>query len=157
MFFNLEITQKNQGFTLIELIVSMAVTLLIASGTYAAFIQFNRQQRVNASYEDVRNSLTEARSNTLSQVIDKCNTSQTLIGHRIQFSGSTYTLMEECTGSLPIPVKIKNIPSDVILTATPSTFRFLVGTGESPTPGSISLSSGNIIRTITVNDNGTIE
>lgn len=157
---------KNKGFTLIEILIVMVVILIISSASYVAFIRFNKQQRINSSYEEVRNTFNEARASALSQTINKCRQSYTLVGHRIDFTSTTYTLLEICDLAgvqTTYITKSKTLPSEVTLTANPPSFLFLVLTGEfsnsvSPgSPGTIQLTNGTDTKTITVHPIGRIE
>lgn len=158
---------KNKGFTLIEILIVIVVILIVSSASYIAFIKFNNYQRLNASYEDLRNTLSEARASALSQSINSCRSTYTLVGHRVDIAASGYTLYEVCQLGVNTPIayvkKSKTISSGITLTANPSSFLFLVLTGEfsnSVSPGSqgtVTLTNASDTKTITVHPIGRIE
>lgn len=157
---------QDKGFTLIEILIVMVIILIISSASYVAFIRFNKQQRINTSYEDLRNTFNEAKASALSQTINKCRQSYTLVGHRIDFTSTSYTLLEVCDLSgtkTSYTTKSKTLPSEITLTANPPSFLFLVLTGEfsnSVNPGlagTVQLTNGTDIKTITVQPIGRIE
>lgn len=72
------------GFTLIEIILSIAVLAIIAGSSYAALIQFSRSQGLNSEYLKLKNNLNVAKSNASSQIIN-CGVNQTLFGYRVSW------------------------------------------------------------------------
>ncbi len=123
------------GFTLIEILLGMAIILIIASGSYVGFTRFSRQQNLNIARDTLLNSLNEARSNAASQVIrtSVCkNSSQTLIGHQLNFHTTFYDLEEVCqNGSTTSTPLIKRIllSSGITFNPNPAPIRFLILTG----------------------------
>lgn len=154
---------RNKGFTLIEILIVMVVILVISNASYIAFIRFNKQQRLNTTYENIRNTLQEARSSALSQSIDSCPSTHTLVGHRVDFTATSYTLREICQLGVTTTTYVKksdSVPSEVTLTADPANFLFLVLTGEfsnSDSEGTVQLTNGTDTKTITVQPIGRIE
>ncbi len=170
------IRNKGAGFTLIEILVVMAIIVILASGSYVGFIRFNKQQNLNITRDTLLNTLNEARSNALSQVISTTNapdgckqagTSRTLDGHQVSIntSGSPhyYLLQEVCSGggnTFTPTVKRIDLPSGVVFTSVPSSpVRFLIFTGGVNSSATIIIRSGGAggpTRTVTVNTTGVI-
>ncbi|MBI2621563.1 MAG: prepilin-type N-terminal cleavage/methylation domain-containing protein [Candidatus Levybacteria bacterium] len=142
--------QKNKaiGFTLIEVLLGMAIILIIASGSYVGFVKFGRQQNLNISRDNLVNTLTEARSNAMSQVItttqspNGCKqpgTFRTLEGQRVSFDRTTdpnsYLIQEVCrdaSGPYAPIVKRISLPLGTEFLSTPPLgyIEFKVRTGE---------------------------
>lgn len=59
-------TQKNKGFSLIEILVAVAVLVAVAALTAAVFSSFYRVQTLNSAIEQAISLIKEARSKTLS-------------------------------------------------------------------------------------------
>lgn len=126
---------RNKGFTLIEILLVMSIILLISAGSFVGFTSFNRQQTLSSTWDTLRNSFNEARSNAASQVIRTsiCNASvQTLVGHQLNFHTTFYDLEEVCqNGSTTSTPLIKRIflPSGITFNPNPAPIRFVVLTG----------------------------
>lgn len=160
---------KNTGFTLIEIILSLAVILIISGASYVAFGNFNKQQVFNSSYENLKNTINEAKSDALSQVISKCTGLQTLVGYQIAIDSSSdpksYSLQEVCqVSSTEVEVvnnlKTTSLPPDTTITSdfsSSSPLRFLVLTGKVSMAGTITLSNGSQTRTININSQGVMQ
>lgn len=159
-----------KGFTLIEILVAMAITVILASGTYVGFSRFNRQQNLNIARDTLYNNLSEARSNAMSQVITRCTIDQTLEGYQISFNASStphsYTTQEVCrnlsSGNLAPPQNVKTVilPPNVIfgsLSGTPVMFSVLSGSVASLATITLRfVGAGGPTRTVTVNNSGVI-
>lgn len=59
-----------KAFTLIELMVTIALLAVTVSGTLASFLTYNRRQAVVAASEKLRQTLLEARANAVAGKID---------------------------------------------------------------------------------------
>ncbi len=158
--------KNNTGFTLVEILITMAVIFVASFGSFIAFNQFNNFQNLNNSHENFKNALNRTRSNTLSQVINKCNTSQIFVGHQIRLNTLTnpdsYTLEEVCQnagGSEPSYILQRfTLPSGISFTSAPANpILFLVLTGNVRNPATITLTNGTQTKSVTVNASGVIE
>lgn len=155
---------KNKGFTLIEILVAMAVFMLISASTYAGFSQFKTQQALNVAYEALRNTLHETKSYAQSQVVKttQCKASgMVLVGHEIEKVNGTsyYSIYEVCDiDSIPpfTRGKLKDVQFSPEITITTFTMRFNVITGNVVNPGTITVTQGSRNKSITVDGNGII-
>jgi prepilin-type N-terminal cleavage/methylation domain-containing protein len=86
------------GFTLIEMLVVFAIIFIIASISFAGYNRFNKQQQINIEYENLKNTLAEAKSNSISQVITlNCTgVGKAFLGYRVSFTSTTYQIYEVC-------------------------------------------------------------
>jgi prepilin-type N-terminal cleavage/methylation domain-containing protein len=119
-------SMKRNGFTLIEIIVSVTLLLLLSGLFVANYTGFNNPQTVSQSVSDVIMNLQAARTKAVSGVKPAlCVTLDTLVGYRVDFTatGSTYTVQARClvsgseqgvgeimTYTLPSGVKFSPIP-----------------------------------------------
>ena len=108
MTIRVAVLQRRQGFTLIELIVTMSIVILmITAGVSLANTNISRN-RIAVTAEEVQETLRRARNNAKAGVIDcsvcACNPSavQTLNGWEVSFAASSYTIRGLC-GVSPTP------------------------------------------------------
>lgn len=157
---------RNKGFTLIEILVGMAIILIVATGSYVGFLSFNRAQSLNIAKDTLRNTLNEARSSALSQVILKCNSSQVLVGHQVRFYTSYYDIEEVCQNvSSPYAItwsqtKRVTLSPDITFNPNPAVpilfLRLTGGTGELINRDVTLRNKGGQTRIVTVNPAGVI-
>lgn len=160
---------RNRGFTLIEILIVIAIIVILATGSYSGLSRFNRTQNLNIARDTLYNNLNEARSFAMSQVVRGCTIDQTLEGYQISFNTSapqSYTTSEVCrnatTGNLAPPYSIKTVklPPNVTfgtLSGTPVMFRVLSGSVTTAATIIIRVGgSGGPTRTVTVNNSGVI-
>lgn len=158
-----------KGFTLIEILVSMAIILLLSVGSLVGFSQFSKRQSLNITSDTLRNSLNEAKAKSQAQVVvtTQCKQSgRILVGYQIRFNTATdpdsYTLEEVCTSgaaTLNPVVKTVSLSKDVEFNSPPATpLRFLIypGTINSATAITINLRSGTRNHAIEVDPAGII-
>ncbi len=62
------------GFTLIEMVVTLAVSILLIGGGVTAFLRFNERQSVTNSAREFANVLKIAESKTQAGILGACNT-----------------------------------------------------------------------------------
>lgn len=158
-----------KGFTLIEILISMAVILLLSVGSLVGFSQFSKRQSLNISSDALRNSLSEAKAKSQAQVVvtTQCRQSgRILVGYQVRFNTATepdsYTLEEVCTSGaaeLFAVVKTVSLSKNVTFSSPPATpLRFLLhpGTINSASPVNINLTSGSRTHIIQVDPAGII-
>ena len=159
---------KEKGFTLIEILVVMAIISLVSVGSYVGFVQFNKQQSLTSVWDTLRNNLNEAKSKAASQVIvtSICNNgSQTLVGQQVRFYAPAgaphyYNLEEVCNPGGVAIVRTVYLPSNVTFTTIPpptSPLRFLIITGVVSNPTTITISNGSQARSIIIDRTGIIK
>ncbi len=158
------------GFTLIELLLVIAIIGLFASASFIVFNKFSAQQGINVAYDEVRNTLAEAKSNALSQVVIACQSTppaqpRILIGYEVVFSPATddYSIYEICKignaspARLPSPIKTIPLPSGIDFVGTPSPIRFLSGSGGVQSAGFVRLTNTTREKRIDVTSGGLIQ
>jgi type II secretory pathway pseudopilin PulG len=156
----------HSGFTLIEILLVVSLSVTISLVSIIGFTQFNSLQQVNNAASEVTSLLQQAKSHTISQVkpqsVAACNTNS-LGGYEVRLCGlpgstcagtGTYNLYVICGGSNL--VKTATLPSGVAFvngSTTAFTFRILNG---SVTPGTIQITGSGKTRTIQVSPIGSI-
>lgn len=104
---SLQIYKSHKGFTLVEILIVIALMALIATFGYYSYTQFNNGQALASSYNDLSGFLREAKSDTLSQAKPSSCTadavSRTLVGFRIIVKNASipnyYVLESICANS----------------------------------------------------------
>lgn len=137
--------KRNTGFTLIEVLISIAIIGIITSTTVVTFNKFTSRQNLNIAYDDMRNALSEAKSNSASQVIINCT--ESLLGYQLVFNAAnrTYSINEICSQPLADPVvKTYRLPTGINFNnnVSPPSIMFDTLTGNATT-GTITLTNGN--------------
>jgi prepilin-type N-terminal cleavage/methylation domain-containing protein len=123
------------GFTLIEILIVIAVIGIISSGSFVVLTKFSKQQGINIAHENLKNTLNEAKSSAQSNVVSKC-TAGILVGYQVEFnnldSTAPYNLKEICLESgVEKTYTIKAIAhAGVNIVSTPTKITFLVLSGD---------------------------
>lgn len=136
------------GFTLIEILVAIAIIALVSLVGYTSYRDFARRQTLENAYNQLRVELNLARQLALSgekpQTCIARNVS--LVGYSVSLGGSTISVSAVCesSSSLP-PSRTFNLPAGI--TVSGGQFTFLVlGRGTDP--------SGNLTITLTQGSSG---
>lgn len=166
------IKKRNLGFTLIEIILAITIVALISGVTFVGFLQFGKVQSLNTALDLLQNNLNVVRSNAMAQILTKCTVSQTLGGHRVDFSSPVggihlYTFKEACNGknlvtqadeTQYISYKDISLPSGITFFAAPENIYFVVLSGGiEGSEATVTLqNTGNKKKSVTVNKTGVI-
>lgn len=155
------------GFTLVELLVAIAIIATISAVGVASFVSYGSSQTLNTTTLDVVNMLETARSRALTQVkppVGNCTSIEgdpepPLVGYQVTINNTnkTYTLDVVCGNAINQESRIeKKLPPGNINFTSSITLRFLLqsaGVVKESQGNFVGLSSGQ--ETITVED-GTI-
>lgn len=116
------------GFTLIEILVVLAIGALVFIGGYAGYRDFTRRQILEGSSEETKSNLALARQRALSgEKPSGCT--EDLSGYRVSMTfsdpsgNSSYTISAMCTQS-GISTGTTNLPVGITLSAPQSQFLF---------------------------------
>jgi prepilin-type N-terminal cleavage/methylation domain-containing protein len=153
---------KQKGFTLIELMVVTAITVMFGTMGIAGFNNYRQVQTLQTSGDEVATMLNLAKSRAQSQIKPSACT-DTLNGYRVAITApKTYALKVSCsgttdtTGDTEISEQIKQLPVNTIFSDSPSFF-FPVQKGGVETAGSIAVcGSDGKSKTIAVSSLGGI-
>lgn len=142
--------QKNKGFTLLEVLLSVAIIVLLAGLGTPIYQSFQTRNDLDIAQHTLASSLRRAQ--VLSQSVDGNAPWGVSLrsGEIILFQGSSYTARDTSLDEVfDLPGSIS--PSGV------SEMVYEIFTGEPQATGTMTLTSNaNEIRTITVNEKGTI-
>lgn len=120
------------GFTLLEMILAIAILSTVSSVGYLGLVQFNKSKDLNIATADFVNTLNEAKTDTQTQVnsLTCKDAGNSFIGYQVIQSGSSYSLQLICSNDSPTPMlapavcsgkycittlKTKQIPSSISL------------------------------------------
>lgn len=158
------------GFTLIEIIVTIAIIGIISSIGASSFVSYNQRQTVKRAAEDVASLLLVARSNALSQVkpnIAPCGPGsvQPLNGYKVKFNSpaaNDYSLVAVCGGVETAAISTKKLPGNVSFSSAPLTdsspyFRTLTNVVDNPVTVFISGFNNSQSQQILIKNDGTIQ
>lgn len=148
---------KRIGFSLIELLIVISITLVIFSLGIASFNQFNKRERVRQSALSLKASLRLAQSKALSAEKPKsdCTTYQ---GVQVSFTASSYTLQHVCDpeGAAGEATTSTFTPG-VTFETTPTTFTYLsTNTLDRTTDQTITITDGRSSYILEILQNGVI-
>lgn len=153
----------NSGFTLLELLVVIALIGILTTISASALSRFNRSQSIEIANDNLQTSLSEAKSNALSHVIVNCTDGE-LLGYRIVFISSTplsYTSLQEVCrrGAVDSSVEVKrtNLPSGITFSGSNPSITFKVLSGGADSASSVTITNGTIQKTIEVTTAGVIQ
>lgn len=145
------------GFTIIEILVSIAIIVLLLSVTFESFMSFKKNRIVAGSAERIAVLLSEARSSTLS--------SKGGSQYGVHFSSNSATLYQDSYSSTNPENKIVGIDSPgqieaITLLGGGENVLFNKLTGETSQYGTVTISSTEDqadVRVITISQSGLIE
>lgn len=114
---------KRTGYSIIELIIVVGVTILIASFGIARYNDFNERQAVQQAADTLVSDLRFVQAKALAGEKPRVGTCTTLLGYRVTFDQKNYTMQAICsegpvdgtqvTIDLPGNVNIWPIPTPV--------------------------------------------
>lgn len=164
---------SDRGFTLVELVVVIAILGVLAAMSIAAFNGYNKSQQLTGAVQDIKSILILARSNAQSQVKPSsyCSANQQLNGYQVNIcngggnpackSSADYEMNVECNGTYST-ITTGNFPANggvvVLGTSTSKSFLFAPFTGTVTGNGRIDINApGQSTQSITVQMNGVIQ
>lgn len=148
-----------RGYTLIEVLVGLAIIGLLFTIGYAGYRDFAKRQVLNNAYEELKVNLTLARQLALSgERPSACGGSFLGIEVRLATNGLSYSVHKKCQ-TTAATVKTVNLPSGVIISGT-SPIRFnLLGQGTNlASQTALTLTQNGVAtRSATITPQGTIK
>ena len=157
-----------QGFTLLELVIVMAVIGILASLGVVSFVKYSNSQALSAAASDLANTLNVAKARSLSQV--KPSACNSIDGYEVRICGLlgstcispsvSFELDVKCGGSVVAPsITTKKLPTDINfdVTTTSKSFFFPVLTGGVIGSGTVVLSGYGRTKNVTVSLSGDIQ
>lgn len=139
-----------KGFTLIEITVVVAISIALLVFSIPVVVHFLSYQTLQDTQATLVASLRQAHTNALYQKNDSAFGVRFLSGSYVLFQGASYatrTASYDITTTIPASVTVSGI-TEVVFTKR---------TGIPSTTGTILLQSGNRNRSVTINQQGSIE
>jgi prepilin-type N-terminal cleavage/methylation domain-containing protein len=148
----MKLSLQQYGYTLIELVVVIALLSIVTTGSIIGFVSYNNKQSLSVTTSDMQNMLQTARSYALSQVrpstLSTCAAADQLLGYKVfvcatstscSANGNNYELHIVC-GATHEYITGKKFPQDIAVdtvATSADTYFFKVLTGG------VAMSKGN--------------
>lgn len=148
----------SRGFTLIELIVTMALLAILVSGLLASYNNYNQSERVRTGAQSVKANVRLAQSRALSGVKPASGCTE-LVGYTVSFTVNAYSFQALCSEGAAGPTISLTLPAAVSFSPVPSSFTFGVltrGLLNTENPVTITLTGFSKTYTLSIEPNGTI-
>lgn len=146
--------KKNKGFTIIELLIVVAIISILAAIVIPDFGALKRNQVFKSTVNEVNSLVQKARNNAISSVDSSSYGVHFESGQVVLFKGNTYgapdTTLETITLESSVSISSINFTGGV------AEIVFARGTGIPNVSGEISITSSTDVRTISVNGTGSI-
>ena len=148
---------KSKGYSLVEVLVSLAIVGLLFTFGFASFRDFSRRQHLISVARTIRGELRSIQSKATSgekPTNAECSGTNTLITFNFQVvSLTSYQVVAVCSGG-SVTVKSVTLPSDTTMSSNQNTISFKVlGQGTNVSAGSgaiITLTQVGTANTTTV-------
>lgn len=115
-----------KGFTLIEIVISVGISLLLMSGIILNYNNYNDTQKLKQAALTVKNNFRFYQSKALSGEKPDESCPQ-LLGYQVTFALSTYTFKAQCNPAQPnAPDVVYTLPATITFSSYPSPFMFRV-------------------------------
>jgi len=150
---------KKDGYSLIELLVVMAIIAILAMFGIAAYQQFNKTQTLRQAAMTVKNDLRKAQTRAMASEKPPTSSCTILDGYQVTFTDSSYQVQAKCSPTSPGVPTSYNLPTGISFTSYPTKIVFKVlGQGVDITGSNIICISGfNKLYKITVTTGGEIK
>ena len=142
----------NRGFTLVEMIVVLAIMAVATSSGFVAYFKYRDKQEVARSADTLAESLRLAHRMALGGVKPQICGANSLEGYLVSIVDTDVMVSAKC-GSVITPIKTSTYSPEIV--AVPSSFLFQVLSGATSSV-SISLNKGEYAAQILVNESGTV-
>ncbi len=151
----MESSSQSHGFTLIEIVVSVAILALLSGLFIANYNGFSNSQTVQQTASDVIANLQSARTMASSGLKPAgCNT---LVGYIVNFSNSSYTVQASCQSGLVGGINTYTLPMGVTFASpTPNPITFYALDGGASANQTISLVGNGVTAKVSVSSSGVV-
>lgn len=146
--------KKITGLTLIEILVTSTIIMTIFGLGLAAYNDFNNRQTLNATADELKNNLRQARGWAMAgRKPSECTGN--LSGYQVSFLPDfQYQVKAFCPNE--VSVRVFSYSDKVTINPNPSSFLFQALTGQTGQAITIDLSLGSRTRQLNINTNGEI-
>lgn len=155
------------GFTLIEIVVSVGISLLLLSAVIGNYNGYNDTQKLKQAALTVKNDFRFLQSKAISGekpadpsgILTPDEFCPQLVGYQLTFSASNYRYQAQCSPAAPnAPTTTVNLPASITFTVYPSPFIVRVLSRGTSLTGTATIRLTGLSRqyTLTVSPGGDI-
>lgn len=149
-----------EGFTLIELMIVIAIMGIIFSMGYASYQSYLKQQGILTVVRSIQSDLRFAEEAAISG--NKAGCPGVFLGYQFTVTSATaYTVSANCSSGLIATKTVSTIPNGITIAPVTTTITFkALGEGISPASTTTLILTQpvtNITKTITIGANGSIQ
>lgn len=117
--------QSTAGFTLLELLIVISVTMALFGIAVASFNTYNKKERVRQAALNLKSDLRFAQTRAISA--EKPDSScTTFIGMRITFTSSGYTIRHQCSEGFVGAGDSITFPAGITFSPQPTDYTYMV-------------------------------
>lgn len=148
-----------KGFTFIEILVTIAITMLLFSGTAASYSRFTDESRLKQAALTVKNDLRLAQNKAISGEKPLNMSCDQLIGYVVTFTDKSYSVQAQCNpNQVNAPIKTVSLGNTVSFVPVPApiTFGVLTQGVNISSDETITLSGANKTYKFTLSPQGEI-
>lgn len=146
----------NRGFTLIEMLVAIGISLLVVGGLIVNYNSYNDTQKLKQSALTLKNNLRLAQTQAVASKKPSSGCTQ-LLRYDASFTSTGYTLSAQCTQGQAGDVNTVVLPSGITFSPVGGTLSFSVLTGGIGKDAvTVTLAGSTKSYAIQVASNGTI-
>lgn len=153
--FNFPLSISKSGFSLIELVIVLAIIVLVATLAFNPFTNFRNEQALNGAAEEILSTLQQARGQTIASTGDSQYGVHLTATQLVVFTGSTYSVGAATNQTIELNSLVTLGPITLAGGGSEVVFERLTGaTSQSGTLVVALKSDAAKTRTITINGNG---
>lgn len=146
---------NKRGFTLLEMLVVVSITLGVMGAIVVNYNSFNDTQKLRQAALSLKSNLRLAQSRAVSGV--KPNSGCTsLAGYRVTFAASSYVIQAVCTEGLVGQIVDTQLPAGVTFSPAPGAVTYAVITGTAAGATTITMSAAGRTYGLQVSASGDI-
>jgi prepilin-type N-terminal cleavage/methylation domain-containing protein len=149
-------TSCPSGFTLIEILVVLALSSLLFGASLAGYVNFNKHQVVLAGGRQVVSDLRDAQNRAANGVLPTGCTTLTEYQLTATAGANSYTVNAICSGPTTIKIKSVSLPTGVTFQSATTLNFYPLNGGVGGNVGTITILSGTIMYQFTVDASGGI-
>lgn len=142
-----------KGYTLVELVIVMAIMVVVGAGAVVGYVNFNERQQVVAAAKNVQQAFRTAQARARTKSVPKSISCTNFQGYSVTTETNQVKVKVVCDGA---PIAAETVPiTGATLTSTksPLTFKTL----EQGTDGAAIVTiTGVVIYVFTVSPQGTV-
>ncbi len=117
---------KSPGFTIVELMLVMSISILMMGWGIIRYVDFNRTQVIKNTGLTIKNNLRDAEIGAISGNRPLSGCVGNLLGYQVTFAVSSYQIDASCASGASGNIVTYTLPQNFIFNSIPSSFTFSV-------------------------------